>query len=204
MAIEVLAQVLEYSEARLASRLVLIAIANYADENGNAYPSVKTIASRARISPRQVQRCIQDLEKIGELTVQKNASQYGTNLYSIKNFTGDDNLTPMPNQDKNMSNLSPKPLTKPIDSKESINNAFILWVHHKFDSLLGSEHVDDQIEAALNHVAYKKALNKRIYLRRWLERDLKGGRRFERGKHGSIQNLRNAESRWASSSRNGR
>ena len=93
MAIEIIAQVLEYSQSRLASRLVLLAIANYADENGNAYPSIATIAKKAMIGERQVRRCLRQLELLGELSVEKEASQYGTNLYGIKNFRRDDNLS---------------------------------------------------------------------------------------------------------------
>lgn len=80
--------VFEFSRSRLASRLVLLSIANHADREGrNAFPSVSTIAFEARVSERQVHRCLQDLTTIGELKVEIAASRYGTNLYTMIGMT---------------------------------------------------------------------------------------------------------------------
>jgi hypothetical protein len=46
-------------------RLVLIAIANYADENDEAYPSHATVAKLANVSPERVRHIVRDLVNAG-------------------------------------------------------------------------------------------------------------------------------------------
>lgn len=81
MSIQAVAWVLEHSQAKLADRLVLIAIANHADARGwNAWPSIGKIAEEAGVHDVTVWRSITALEQIGELTVQRRPgrpSRYG-------------------------------------------------------------------------------------------------------------------------------
>lgn len=70
MSIFVQAWVYSYSEATLADRLVLLAIADEADDDGtNAYPSQDRIAHKTRLSRSTVKRCVASLEAAGELLV---------------------------------------------------------------------------------------------------------------------------------------
>lgn len=50
-----------------AKKLVLVVIADYADENGYAFPGADRIAARASVSPRQLTRILSDLEDEGLL-----------------------------------------------------------------------------------------------------------------------------------------
>ena len=55
-------------------KMVLLAIADHASDDGtNAYPSQATIASKASISIRTVQRCVNNLVKAKYLTMHKHA-----------------------------------------------------------------------------------------------------------------------------------
>ena len=82
MSVQALAAVLDHSKARLGARLVLIAIANHANEYGeNAYPSIDTLGREAHLSPRQVIRCVQELEALGELRVVRETNK--ANRYRI-------------------------------------------------------------------------------------------------------------------------
>lgn len=93
MSIQAVAWVLEYSEATLADRLVLIAIANHADARGwNAWPKVDQIALEARVDRRTVYRSIEALEALGELTVQRRPSR--TSIYGITAMMGCQDATP--------------------------------------------------------------------------------------------------------------
>lgn len=77
--------VLDHSDAELASRLVLLAIANHADAHGrNAWPSQATIAAEAHVSERTVRRCIDALVDLGELEVKQYAG--GTNGRGRTNY----------------------------------------------------------------------------------------------------------------------
>jgi biotin operon repressor len=72
MSIQAVAWVLEHSQAKLADRLVLIAIANHADARGwNAWPSIEKIAEEAGIHEVTVWRSVKALEELGELVAQR-------------------------------------------------------------------------------------------------------------------------------------
>lgn len=77
-------QVWEHSRAAGGQLLVLLAIADFADDYGKAWPSVSTLAKKARITKRHTQKVIKQLKDMGELVVDQGASgHWGTNLYRI-------------------------------------------------------------------------------------------------------------------------
>lgn len=74
MSVYVSAWCWRHSKAGGSDRLVLLAIADQADDDGlNAWPSYATIAERCLISERTAQRCVQKLEEMGELAVERRA-----------------------------------------------------------------------------------------------------------------------------------
>lgn len=96
MSVRAISWVWEHSEAGGTDRLVLLAIADAADDRGlNAWPSVATIASKCNVSSRTVQRAIYALEELGELRVVKQAGGHGAmradrrpNRYELPKFHG--------------------------------------------------------------------------------------------------------------------
>ncbi|SBW21024.1 hypothetical protein FDG2_1868 [Candidatus Protofrankia californiensis] len=65
-------------------RLVLLAIADTADDNGgNAWPSVATLARKTRLDARTVQRVIRRLVAGGHLLVATAAGRGGSNVYTL-------------------------------------------------------------------------------------------------------------------------
>ncbi len=84
MSVEALTRVFAHSEARLGARLVLLALADCAHDDGtNAYRSVKTLAEKTRMSQRAVQYALRLLERTGEITA-TGRSKYGTTIYAIR------------------------------------------------------------------------------------------------------------------------
>jgi hypothetical protein len=87
MSIQVMQAVWEHSKSDGRARLVLLAIADHQGEIG-AWPSIATLARMVNASERSVQRDIQYLQDIGELSVEvQNAptrNQYKSNLYWVK------------------------------------------------------------------------------------------------------------------------
>lgn len=74
----------DHSQSQNAARLVLLAIAdNAADDGGHAYPSNATLQRKANLSERGVRTAVASLVKIGELTVRLNQGRAGTNMYQI-------------------------------------------------------------------------------------------------------------------------
>src|SRR6516164_1882572 len=71
MSIEALQAVLEHSEQRTEARLVLLAIANFANADGIARPSAVRLAHMARIRRQSVWRIIKRLLNSGELTLDR-------------------------------------------------------------------------------------------------------------------------------------
>ena len=86
MSIQVMQAVWQHSKADGRARLVLLAIADHQGEIG-AWPSIATLAKMVNSSERSVQRDIQYLQDLGELTVEvQNAPtrhQYKSNLYWV-------------------------------------------------------------------------------------------------------------------------
>src|SRR5262245_42302484 len=84
MSIEATSAVWKRSRQKKSSRLVvLLALADYTNSDGIAWPAVSTLARKARMSERNVQRCVRALEKAGELEVRANQGRRGSNIYRI-------------------------------------------------------------------------------------------------------------------------
>lgn len=86
--------VFEHSKSLFGDLLTLLAIAYYADDNGKAWPSVKTIAERVRLSERQVQYSIASLVKAGELRVDHRVGPRGRNLFTVLFTVGVQSTSP--------------------------------------------------------------------------------------------------------------
>ena len=88
-------RVWEHSSAKGSSLLVMLALADSANEEGYCWPSLVTIANKARMERRQVIRVIQGLEQAGEIRVQHRTKDghKTSNMYWIT-LKGSDILTP--------------------------------------------------------------------------------------------------------------
>jgi Helix-turn-helix domain len=87
MSVQVMSWVLEHSETTLASRLVLLSIANHASHEGEScWPSIKTISRESRVSERQVVRCVKRAEVLGELKVNRFGGRGRSNTYGFPKY----------------------------------------------------------------------------------------------------------------------
>ena len=75
-----MARVWEFSSHAGTDLLMLLAIADFADDDGNAYPAVPTLAAKCRMKPRNCRYLLRSLEASGELSVVTNAGPNGANL----------------------------------------------------------------------------------------------------------------------------
>lgn len=72
MSIEAMVWVLHQSPLRGAEKVILLGIANHADnDGGNAWPSVATLARYANVSERQVQRVLKQMESAGHISIRR-------------------------------------------------------------------------------------------------------------------------------------
>lgn len=68
MSVQAMSWVFDHSPTTLGARLVLLSLANHADSGGGEiWPAQTTIAQEARLSVRQVQRCLKELEAGGHI-----------------------------------------------------------------------------------------------------------------------------------------
>lgn len=105
MSFKALTWVMESSASEGSDRLVMFVLAEAMNKHGDdrdetCWPSKATIAGKARLSERTVQRCIQNLIDLGELASQPHPDWQGRadrrpNVYRFKRG---DNLTPRENE----------------------------------------------------------------------------------------------------------
>lgn len=111
MSIKVLNNVWQHSKQEGGALLVLLAIADFADDKGQAFPSVDTISKKARLTERHTQRVIRKLQSAGELQVKNAAGPYGCNLYTVRiGLVEGDNMSPVTSDTGGVTICTP-PLT---------------------------------------------------------------------------------------------
>ena len=84
MSVRTMAAVWERSQHSGTSLLMLLAIADFADDDGRAYPSVPTLARKCRMKERNAQYILSELVESAELTIQRGKGPRGSNVYRIK------------------------------------------------------------------------------------------------------------------------
>lgn len=83
MSIKVMTRVWEFAPVRGGALLVLLALADYANDNGLCWPSVESIAEKARLRERQTRQILKDLHDGGLITREKGTGPYGANMYKV-------------------------------------------------------------------------------------------------------------------------
>lgn len=73
----------QYGPKHALQKFILLAIADFADNNGKAWPSVKTLAERCSVNETTIRRNLRQLEKGGWLETDKATGRYKTNQYQI-------------------------------------------------------------------------------------------------------------------------
>lgn len=83
MSIAVMTRVWAKSKQKSGALLLMLALADFANDDGIAWPSVKTLAAKSRLSERQCQRIIDRLQAKGELYAMPATGRGHTNLYFV-------------------------------------------------------------------------------------------------------------------------
>lgn len=122
MSVKVMSWVWDNSTAPGIDRLVLLAVADSADDNGgNAWPSVASLARKAGVNVRTVQRSIRRLADSGALKIKENAGKNGVHVYRVVMKTPPaeshpDNLSP---RQSDSGAESPRQNDAPAESRET-------------------------------------------------------------------------------------
>lgn len=83
MSIAAMTFVWEHSRLRGTELNLLLAIADFANQDGIAWPGIPTLAKRIRADQRTAQRCLKRIERAGELRIERGAGPSGTHLYHV-------------------------------------------------------------------------------------------------------------------------
>jgi len=84
----------DHSQQKGSGLILLLAVADYANENNQAWPSISTLAAKIRMSDRNTQILLRKIVDSGELEMQPNAGPNGTNVYRITLGGGGENFSP--------------------------------------------------------------------------------------------------------------
>jgi hypothetical protein len=84
MSIKVSTKVWQCSRHRSGNLLVLLALADHADDQGTAWPSIRRLAREARLSERHTRRCLTELAASGEVEIFPHKAPSGKTLYKIR------------------------------------------------------------------------------------------------------------------------
>ena len=129
MSVYVSTLVWQESKATATDLLVLVAIADQANDDGQCWPGNKKLAERCRISERTLQRCINNLITLGELEILEdgNGRTHKRKLDVILYSRKDDNLSPFKSErvtsqaEKGDKPGSPAPLFPPSHTLPSLS-----------------------------------------------------------------------------------
>ena len=76
MSVAAISQVWKSSKAKGGPLLVLLAIADYAHDDGrNAWPTINTLAAKSRMTTRAIRFILKQLEATGEITIEPNVDR---------------------------------------------------------------------------------------------------------------------------------
>lgn len=84
MSIKTTNWVWDHSTESGTNKLMLLAIAEYADDDGVCWPSIARLAQRVCVKERQAQRLIKQLEQSGAIEVRRGVGRNHTSVYVIK------------------------------------------------------------------------------------------------------------------------
>lgn len=89
MSVKWMSWVWEHGPRDGTDALVLLALADFADDAGRCYPSMRTIAGKARMTVRGAQKVIRRLEADGWVSVSTGNGRHGCNKYYIGRKKGE-------------------------------------------------------------------------------------------------------------------
>src|SRR3990167_1522930 len=84
MSIRLMSMIWDESPCKGTELLMLLAIADYASDEGRAWPAVRTLARKCRLSERQAQNLIRELQSKKLIRIENGQGPHGVNLYWIE------------------------------------------------------------------------------------------------------------------------
>ena len=83
MSVTVMSLVWQYSHAKGGELIILLAIADHADDDGRAFPGEERLAQKGRMTTRHVINCLKSLERSEELLIKRQRGRGRVNHYVV-------------------------------------------------------------------------------------------------------------------------
>lgn len=103
----------EHSQQTGGALVLMLAVADYAQDDGDgAYPSIETLAKKARMTPRNVNLLLLQLVEAGELIIRHGAGPRRVNIYrlTLAGLGSPENFSPETFTDENIPSENIAPL----------------------------------------------------------------------------------------------
>lgn len=84
MSVKVMSAVWEREDLDASERLVLLSLADHADDDGVCYPSIARLCKRTSLAERTVQGTVKRLTQRGLLVVEYGGGRNGTNRFTVR------------------------------------------------------------------------------------------------------------------------
>jgi hypothetical protein len=161
MSIKVMTYVWQYSKAKSGDLLVQLALADFSNDEGVAFPAIQTLGRKTRLSLRQVKRVLGRLQRLGELTILRKQGPHGVNVYKVITGNEGDKLAPRKTYQSDILGkkvvtwASPNPIRKP-SLREERSGGPVSSVHEGDNSVVDKDdhgEVDTVGEGAKNLMA---------------------------------------------------
>ena len=102
MSVKIMARVWAHSQQKGGELLVMLALADFANDAGESWPSIPTLAEKARLAERHARRVLRNLESAGEIRrVGSNGGRNRRNHYFITVIENPDKITLLKKQGQN-------------------------------------------------------------------------------------------------------
>ena len=155
MSFEALAEASKKVAGSSKNKLILLLLANYADQQFTCFPSIKRLAMMAECCESTVRRSLKDLEKRGLIEIKPRYEPYGdrcrqtSNIYTLRGFQ---------NETHPPVKLTPDPLSKSTgDITSHINQSIYTIAFEEFWSVYPRRPNSSKKDA---FAKFKKALTK--------------------------------------------
>ena len=121
MSIKIMNAVWHLSKQKGTPLLLMIAIADNANDNGEAWPGIEYLARKIRMSERQTQRLVRDLEKTDELIVERGGGRGNAHRYFILVGKSPEEVAALKSKEKKGDKMSPFPGEPPAHPPRTKN-----------------------------------------------------------------------------------
>lgn len=162
-----MAAVWDRTDLDSSERLVMLSLADHADDQGRCYPSIRRLCERTSMSDRGVQKVLQRLSERGFIKVQPNAGQGGANLYRVLS-TPERGSPPEPCSPRTEFTTPPNPVRKTPEPGSPKPSGTVIEPSEKkardADAIMDALTEVVRTETAAAYVAHRKAKRAKLTL----------------------------------------